>query len=278
MSLPIYDDHLHLSPSGRNIDALREFKAEGGTGLTLVTLPYPEVMISEGDDFERSFDITLDFARRGKELGLKIYTAVGPYPILMMSLAEHVGLERAEAIMMRGMDIAASMVEDGRADLIGEVGRPHFDAPSEIVDACNRVLQHGMDLAHDIGCAVMIHCESEEGTDGNLASMARSSGLDPRMVIKHSSPPWVTPEETHGITPSIPASRKLIREALSKGRNFMMETDFIDDPQRPTSIMAVNTVPKRIKGLFASEELDEEDVYRMCQDMPDSLYGIHSRR
>ena len=25
-------------------------------------------------------------------------------------------------------------------------------------------------------------------------------------------------------------------------------------------------------------ELDEEDVYRMCQDMPDSLYGIHSRR
>ena len=63
MSLPIYDDHLHLSPSGRNIDALREFKAEGGTGLTLVTLPYPEVMISKGDDFERSFDITLDFAR-----------------------------------------------------------------------------------------------------------------------------------------------------------------------------------------------------------------------
>ena len=37
-------------------------------------------------------------------------------------------------------------------------------------------------------------------------------------------------------------------------------------------------IVERIKGLFASGELDEEDVYRMCQDMPDSLYGIHSRR
>ena len=48
MVLPAYDNHLHLSPSGRNIEALKEFKAAGGTGLTLVTLPYQEVIISEG--------------------------------------------------------------------------------------------------------------------------------------------------------------------------------------------------------------------------------------
>ena len=78
MTLPIHDNHLHLSPSGRNIDALREYKAAGGTGLTLVTLPYPEVRITCGDDFRKSFQITVDFAEKARELGLKVYTAVGP--------------------------------------------------------------------------------------------------------------------------------------------------------------------------------------------------------
>ena len=273
MVLPIYDDHLHLSPSGRHIEALKEFKAEGGTGLTLVTLPYPEVQITDGEDFRKAFDITVGFSEKGRELGLNIHTAVGPYPILLIHLAEQYGLERAESIMMRGMEIAAEYVADGKADLIGEVGRPHFEVSQDIIDACNRVLQYGMDLAHENACAVMIHSESEEWTDANLAEMARSSGMEPRMVVKHSSPPWVTPEETHGVTPSVPASRKLIREALSKGRHFMLETDFIDDPARPTSIMAVTTVPKRVKGLFTTGEISEEDVYRMCQDIPESLYG-----
>ncbi|MBO7205398.1 MAG: metal-dependent hydrolase, partial [Candidatus Methanomethylophilaceae archaeon] len=83
MALPIYDDHLHLSPSGRNIEALKEFKAEGGTGLTLVNLPYPEVQITDGEDFRKSYDITVNFSEAGRELGLNIHTAVGPYPILL---------------------------------------------------------------------------------------------------------------------------------------------------------------------------------------------------
>ncbi|MBQ6547525.1 MAG: metal-dependent hydrolase, partial [Candidatus Methanomethylophilaceae archaeon] len=92
MVLPAYDNHLHLSPSGRNIDALKEFKAAGGTGLTLVTLPYPEVMISEGSDFMRSFQITLSLAEKAKETGLKVNIAVGPYPVLLIPLAERFGL------------------------------------------------------------------------------------------------------------------------------------------------------------------------------------------
>ncbi|MBQ2762311.1 MAG: TatD family hydrolase, partial [Candidatus Methanomethylophilaceae archaeon] len=160
MTLPIHDNHLHLSPSGRNIDALREYKAAGGTGLTLVTLPYPEVRITCGDDFRKSFQITVDFAEKARELGLKVYTAVGPYPILLISLAEQYGMEKAEQIMTDGMRIAAEFINEGKADLMGEVGRPHFDTDQKYVDACNRVLQYGMDLAHEGDFAVMIHCES----------------------------------------------------------------------------------------------------------------------
>ena len=273
MVLPAYDNHLHLSPSGRNIDALKEFKAAGGTGLTLVTLPYPEVMISEGSDFMRSFQITLSLAEKAKETGLKVNSAVGPYPVLLIPLAERFGLDKAERMLIKGMEDAASLVADGKANCLGEIGRPHFpvDDP-KIMESSNRILLRGMELAHEVDCPVIIHCESESYTDESLASMATEAGLDPGKVVKHSSPPWVTPEETHGVMPSIPASRSLIREALSKSDRFMIETDFIDDPQKPNAIMAVTSVPKRINGLHQSGELSEEQIHRICVDIPDSLY------
>ncbi len=273
MVLPAYDNHLHLSPSGRNIDALKEFKAAGGTGLTLVTLPYPEVMISEGSDFMRSFQITLSLAEKARETGLKVNVAVGPYPVLLIPLAERFGLEKAERMLIKGMEDAVSLVADGKANCLGEIGRPHFpvDDP-KIMESSNRILLRGMELAHEVDCPVIIHCESESYTDESLASLAKEAGLDPGRVVKHSSPPWVTPEETHGVMPSIPASRSLIREALSKSDRFMIETDFIDDPQKPNAIMAVTSVPKRINGLHQSGELSEEQIHRICVDIPDSLY------
>ena len=277
MVLPAYDNHLHMSPSGRNIDALREFKAAGGTGLTLVTLPYPEVMISEGSDFLRSYEITLSLAEKGREAtGLDINVAVGPYPVLLIPLAERFGLDKAEKMLIRGMEDAATLVADGKANALGEIGRPHFpvDDP-KIIESSNRILLRGMELAHDVDCPVIIHCESESYTDESLASIAKEAGLDPGMVVKHSSPPWVTPEETHGVMPSIPASRSLIREALSKGSRFMIETDFIDDPNKPNAIMAVTSVPKRINGLHQSGELSEEQIHRMCVDIPNNLYDRH---
>ena len=272
MNIPLYDNHLHLSPSGKNIEALKEFKAAGGTGLTLVTLPYSEVQINEADDFYRSFEITTSFAEKAKELGLKVYTAIGPYPILLISLAERFGIEKAEKIMMKGNEIACELISEGKADLFGEVGRPHFETDQKYVDSCNRVLQHCMDLAHQIDCAVMLHCESCDYTYSSLSKMASSSKLPLNKVVKHSSPPWVTKEETFGLTPSIPASRSLLREAISKGKHFMVETDYIDNPEKPGAMMSVNTVPKRLKAFLASGELTEEDVFSICQDIPDSIY------
>lgn len=277
MTLPIYDNHLHMSPSGRNIEALKEYQAAGGTALTLVTLPYEEVQIREGSDFLRSFEITLSMAERARETtDLKINIAVGPYPVLLIPLAAHYGLEKAEQMMMQGMEDAARLVADGKANALGEIGRPHFPVEDQrIIDSSNRILLRGMELAHENDCPVIIHCESEPYTDESLADLAKEAGLDPGMVVKHSSPPWVTPEETHGVMPSIPASKTLIKEAISKSNRFMLETDYIDDPQKPEAIMAVTTVPKKIKGYYQSGLFTEEQVYRMCRDIPDRLYERH---
>ena len=271
--IPIYDNHIHMDPKGYGLNAIKEFEAAGGTGLTLVTLPYREIIISEADDFKRSFKITLTQATEIREnTGLKVNVAVGPYPILLIGLAERFGLEEAERIMKKGMDTAFDLISDGKANAIGEVGRPHFPVPQEITDASQRILEHGMDLARQCDCPVIIHCESEENTMQWLRTSADASKLDPGKVIKHLSPPWVSEKENHGVFPSVAASRSSIREALSKGNRFMLETDYIDDPSRPGVVMPVTTVPKRIKGLLSSGEMSDETVWKICSDIPSKMY------
>ena len=273
--IPIYDNHLHLSPSGLNVEAAKMYEKAGGTGMTLVTLPYTEfVDITDEDHFEKTFEITLSLAEKVREsTGLKVNVAVGPYPISLMWLAEHVGLEKAEKSMIKGMEAAARLVSEGKANAIGEIGRPHFPIEDEkIWEASNRVLLRGMELAHEVDCPVIIHCESEIKTYEDLARIADEAHLEREKVVKHSSLPMITEEENHGVMPSMPASRTLIKEAIPKGDRFMLETDYIDDPNRPTSIMAVTTVPKRISGYLQSGEFTEENVHRICGDIPDSLY------
>ncbi|MDD3351268.1 MAG: TatD family hydrolase [Candidatus Methanomethylophilaceae archaeon] len=274
-NVPIYDNHIHMSPSGRNVDALLEFQAAGGTGLTLITLPYSEVRIGKGRDFSDSFDITYRMAEKAKEAtSLQINTAVGPYPILLLGLAEEHGLAFAVEAMKEGMEIAGRAVAEGKAQAIGEIGRPHFQVSEEIWEASNEVLLAGMRAAKENGCPVIIHSEAGTvETNRSLSEIARKAGLDPGMVIKHSSPPFVRDEETFGVMPSIPASREYIREALSKGSDrFMLETDYYDDPEKPGARMSVNTVPKRIKAMLANGGMTEENVRRICGEIPEKMF------
>ncbi|MCQ2056124.1 MAG: TatD family hydrolase [archaeon] len=265
-----------MSPSGRNILAAKEYESAGGTGFTLVTLPYEEVQISEPSDFLKSFKITLSLADKVREqTNLKINIAVGPYPILLIPLAERYGLKKAEQMLITGMEDAAKLVADGKASALGEIGRPHFLVDEDIIVASNRIMLRGMELAHENDCPVIIHCESESYTNKSLVDIAKAAGLSAEKVIKHSSPPLITLEETYGLTPSIPASRSSIKNALSKGNKFMIETDFVDDPKRPTFVMPATTVPKRINGFYQSGILTKEQIYRMCEDIPDSLYSRH---
>lgn len=273
--VPIYDNHIHMSPHGRNVDALKEYASVGGTALTLVTLPHSEVKITGGLDFKASYEITTGLADRARtETGLEINVAVGPYPVLLIHLVETHGLNKAVDIMMEGMEIAGKFVEEGKAVAIGEIGRPHFECPPEIMEASDRILGRGMEIAKENNVPVIIHCESgTTDTNRDLAEIARRSGLDPRLVIKHSSPPFVLPEETFGVFPSIPASKTNIKEAVGKGSSrFMLETDYIDEPSRPSAIMAVTTVPHKVQWMLRTGLADEDAIFRICKDIPDWYY------
>jgi TatD-related deoxyribonuclease len=279
MSLPILDNHMHLHPKGRNVEAAKDFFKAGGTHLILSHMPYEMVPVTEAKHFAESYRITLDLAqavREATDLGVDV--TVGAYPVLLLGLAERHGLSRAKEIMMEGMEAAQALVLERKAVAIGEMGRPHFPVPDDIWEASNEIMMYGMSLAKEASCPVVLHTESATPQSlREIAGMADRVGLPRYKVVKHYSPPLVTEEENSGLFPSVLSSRTAIAEALSKGTRFLMETDFLDDVQRPGAVMAITTVPKRTKGMLQSGQMSEEQAVVIHQENPRKVYGIEVR-
>jgi TatD-related deoxyribonuclease len=274
--IPVLDNHIHLQPQGRNVEAVREYQKAGGTHLILSHMPYDQVQVHRADDFMESYAITLDLAERcNRETGVKVFCTVGPYPVLIIPLAEEHGIIRAKEMMIEGMEGAARLVREGKAIAIGEVGRPHFPVSDEIMAASNEILSHGMRLCREAGCAIVIHAESATPDSlGDLARMADKVGLERGKVVKHFCAPLVLPEENHGVMPSVLASKSAFAEAMGKGDRFLLETDFMDDPARPGAVLGISTVPKRIKSLLGGDRAMQDLAIRIGKDNPERVYGI----
>ncbi|MCK5024927.1 MAG: TatD family hydrolase [Thermoplasmata archaeon] len=276
MSYPILDNHLHLQPEGGSVESLRQFEKAGGTHVILSNLPYKGIKIKTGQDFLKQYEITLGLAEKCRSgTNVQVYVMLGPYPGHMPWLWGELGEEKTVEAMMEGMEIAAKLVEEGKATGIGEIGRPHFPVSDTIWQRSNEVLKHALKLAKEVNCAVQLHTESA-GPEvwEELAAYADEVGIDKEKVVKHYSGPAVLDSENYGLFPSVLASKKNITTAAEKSSRFMMETDFLDDPRRPGAVMAPATVPKRTKTFLEAGIFDDEMVAKIHKDWPEKVYNI----
>ena len=276
MSYPILDNHLHLQPQGGSVESLRQFEKAGGTHVILSHLPYKGIKIKTGQDFLKQYEITLDLAEKCRSgTNVQVYVMLGPYPGHMPWLWDELGEEKTVQAMMEGMEIAAKLVEEGKALGIGEIGRPHFPVSDTIWQRSNEVLKHAMKLAKEVNCAVQLHTESA-GPEvwEELAGFADEVGISKERVVKHYSGPAILDSENFGLFPSVLASKKNITAAAEKGSRFMMETDFLDDPRRPGAVMAPATVPKRTKAFLEAGIFNEELVAKVHREWPQRVYNI----
>jgi TatD-related deoxyribonuclease len=273
--VPILDNHMHLDLNGRCVEAAKEFERAGGTAIMLVDKPNWALMRSEAG-MKEQFGTTLriaDMVRQGT--GLTVFVTVAPHPALLSQLVKDMSLDDAVALMRKGVDIAAGLVQEGMVVALGEVGRPHFPVPEEIMEASNGVMVYAMERARDVGCPVTLHTESAtEEIFVFLAGLADKVGLDRGKVIKHFSPPLVDEKVNQGLFPSVVASKDAIEKALAQGDRFMMETDYLDDMRRPGAVMGPKTVPKRTLDLMRTGKMTQEQAYRIHKEHPERIYGI----
>jgi TatD-related deoxyribonuclease len=167
--------------------------------------------------------------------------------------------------MQAGLDVAAEYVADGPALAI-KSGRPHYDVSDEVWAASNEVMQYAFEIGAEVGSAVQLHTEGGEDFT-EIAEWAEDRGLPRERVVKHYAGGPV-----EGPIPSVISHEEDLRAAAEGGDPFLIETDFIDDPDRPGAVLGPKTVPRRV-GWLAEEGY--EDALRTAHvETPARVYGI----
>ena len=271
LGTPVLDDHLHLDPRhGRGIDAVEEFARLGGTHLLVVNKPSWHLGVDpdEPADFRPVFEETLDAVAAATDvLPGRAWPVLGVHPGLISRLVDERGFAPADArdLMCGGLEVASEFVADGRA-LALKSGRPHYDVSDAVWDASNAVTRRAFELGAAADCAVQLHTEaSEDLTD--LAAVAEASGLDPTCVVKHYAEGRLS-----GPTPSVMSEKDRLERAAESGEPFLMETDFVDDPEKPGMVLGPKTVPRRVRWML--EAGYDEAVHAAHVETPRSVYGI----
>jgi TatD-related deoxyribonuclease len=267
---PVLDNHLHLDPvNGRGVDAAEDFAAAGGTHLLVLNKPswhlVGEVDAVEG--FRETFDITVEVtAAAADRLSGTAWPVLGVHPALISQLLDRdYDVDEAAALMKRGLDVAMEFVADGPALAI-KSGRPHYDVADDVWDASNEVMRYAFERASEVGCAVQLHTEGGEDFT-QVADWAEDAGLPRERVVKHFSG-----GRLDGPIPSVLANEDELVIAAESGEPFLMETDFIDDPDRPGAVLGPKTVPRRVEWL--AEAGYDEAIRTAHVDTPARVYGI----
>jgi TatD-related deoxyribonuclease len=196
----------------------------------------------------------------------RAWPVLGVHPALISRLVDE-GYTPGEArdLMQAGLEVAAEFVADGEA-LALKSGRPHYDVSDAVWTASNEVMKHAFELGAEVDAPVQLHTESGEDFE-QVAEWATERGLDAEQVVKHFAGGRV-----RGPVPSVIGHREKLERAAQRGEPFLMETDFIDDSDRPGAVLGPKTVPKRVRWL--REAGYDRAVEIAHVETPTRVYGI----
>ncbi len=275
--IPVTDNHIHVDPiNGEGpLETANKFSRAGGSFMIIPNKPTWTVNTT---DYKEAMELVIKYVNEiNAETDVKAFAVVGVHPAELSRLIKAgMDVSQSEQQIRSALEIAQKLVLDGEAVGIGEVGRPHYEVSQEELDAQNRLLSYAMALAKEASCPVQLHTESA-GPEQYLefAKMADKVGLPRNKVIKHFSGPFVLEEENHGLLPSLIATKDVVKTGLKKGKNILMETDYLDDKTRPGAVLGPKTVPRRTKEMIEQGLLSEDEAYRIHVKNVEKVYDVN---
>ena len=264
----ITDNHFHLDPSGRKELAVKDFIKAGGTRLVLVHKSYgPWKQI---DSFKKQVSTTLKLADKARGVGAKVAVVAAPHPIELLKLVESSDNSKGTNIYLDAVDYCTSLVDENKTVGLGELGRPHFEVDESTWELSNNVLTESLSRAKDVAAAVVLHTES--GTPEVMADLSRiadKANFPKSRLVKHYGGPAAL-ENPSGLVVSLISSSTNIESSAAS--EFMLETDYLDDPERPGAVMGPKTVPRKTQKALESNVLSKDQVHRIHTELPNLVY------
>ena len=285
---PIFDQHLHLDRNNRFLDAVSDFSKSGGTAIMLVHKPeFSRSLPTDRQGYEKVYSETISMAEEiRRNFDLEVGVALGPHPVTLETQIANLGLKKSTELHLEAVSLALEHIDSGTANCLGEVGRPHYPVAEEIWEEANEMLLEVLSMASSAKTSVQLHVEdNDDVTCHELSQLCRSAGLPLDRAIRHYAPPNVSAEFTHGLSATVNVGKGSIATLTETANRAIspwgMETDFLDDKNRPGAVLGPKTVPKRTHELASSllssgwkESKVESLLQNIHSDWPESLYGL----
>ena len=283
---PIWDTHLHLDLEARGLSAAQDFSNAGGTHICLVHKPsFPSRLPQSIEQVDQAYRKTLDLAAMVRErIEIDVRVILGPHPVVWEKQIHTLGMEISSQLHLDSVELALNYCAEGKAVALGEVGRPHYQVTEEIWSAANTQLETVMRMASQAGFPIQLHVEDNGAeTNAELAEICDRSGLGRKNAVHHYASADVSQSFTHGLSSSVSMGKGSIFDLMNTfdkcASTWTMETDYLDDPNRPGAVLGPKTVPKRtqqlVEDLLKLRGRDEvEDVLMHVHSIwPGQLYG-----
>ncbi len=295
---PITDGHLHLDRKGRCLNAAIDFENSGGTRLILVHKPNFLKLPEDIADVSNAYLDTISIADEVRaSTNIQVQVILGPHPVVWSHQIESLGEKRATELHIQSVDLALEYFESGDCVGIGEIGRPHFPVSSEVWISANSMLEDILKRCSKKNAPVQFHVENKgTSTYQELSRICSQANYPKSIALRHYAPADVSPSYTseHPVTVSMGRGsvEKIVStidvKLLFNGDHppVLMETDYLDDPNRPGAVLGPRTIAKRTNELGKLLQIPEDEggkgwkneeiskfLWKIHHVWPDMLYG-----
>jgi TatD-related deoxyribonuclease len=276
---PIMDQHIHLDKNNLFLGAVDDFFIAGGTAINLVHKPDFNNLPKSLNDYQVAYNETLEMANEIREkYEISVNVILGPHPVTWEKQIIPLGIDRATELHIQAVDLALEHIKEKNAVCLGEVGRPHYPVNDKIWGFANELLLQIMQKAAENKVSIQLHVEDNGSkTYSDISRMCKISKLPKKRTIRHFAPADISSDFTQGISSTINVGKGCIKEiieTLPESESYWgMETDYLDDLNRPGAVLGPKTVPKRTQEL--SQTLWKSDY--SDNKIIDLMLNIHSK-
>ncbi|MEM4537491.1 MAG: TatD family hydrolase [Thermosphaera sp.] len=276
------DAHLHSNPVyGLGAEKIaKKFRKEGGWFITLVALPphYYGFSDASQESYRKVLDLVVREAEAARHEGLVVRVLAGFHPSEIDEYLRR-GLSKKEVyeLSVEVLKIIEDYLKKGLINGIGEVGRQHYGTSPDRIVLSELIMTEALELSCDYGCVVHLHLE--QGGWVTVFSvkkiLERLSCKNNKVVLHHVNYETGVWSSKLGLPASIPVKtglEKILATPQLSFENFLVESDFIDDPKRPGVSAYPWDIPRFFNEKLERNEISEELAFRINVDNVSKVY------
>ncbi|MEM4717627.1 MAG: TatD family hydrolase [Desulfurococcaceae archaeon] len=275
------DAHLHVNPvSGLGAEKIaKKFRNKDGWFISIIALPphhygYTEPSV---ESYRKTIELLNREAIRAREQGLQVSRFIGIHPAEIDYYYKYgISADKLMKLIDEVLKLFEQSVINNLVDGIGEVGRQHYGTSNERLVFSEIVMVKAMNLARDHGIPIQLHLE--QGGFATVYSIKLISGLlgihSDKVIIHHSNIETAYWAEYYEHPFTAPVRYFNEKYASIKWRRCMIESDFIDDPQRPGVSAYPWEIPEVLGNLVEKGVINEEQAYKIQVDNIVKYFGV----